>query len=133
MEIKEALKNPWNYVVIVLVLFVLFIIYNGFFGGVQAEGSEILGPGEYDDFAKYLTEQGTVMYGAEWCGYCKKQKQMFGNSFQYINYVDCDKNNLACSEAGVSGFPTWSINGENYPGLQQLDKLIELSGYQGEL
>jgi glutaredoxin len=85
-------------------------------------------PGDKDQLAKCLTEKGVVMYGAEWCGYCKKQKEAFGTSFQYINYVDCDKNRDDCSAAGVQGFPTWSINGQNYPGLQDLGTLKSIAG-----
>jgi glutaredoxin len=85
-------------------------------------------PGDKDQLAKCLTEKGVVMYGAEWCGYCKKQKEAFGTSFQYINYVDCDKFSSDCSAAGVQGFPTWSINGQNYPGLQDLGTLKSIAG-----
>lgn len=79
-------------------------------------------------FAQCLTEKGVTMYGTEWCGHCKNQKEMFGNAFQYINYVDCDLDKAACSAAGVRGYPTWNIDGENYPGEKPLAQLSELSG-----
>lgn len=78
--------------------------------------------------AKCLTEKGVVMYGTEWCGYCKRQKQAFGDSFQYVNYVDCDKEKTRCAEAGVRGYPTWVINGEISPGLKELSQLASLAG-----
>lgn len=34
-----------------------------------------------DDFAKCLTEKGAKMYGTSWCGHCKNQKALFGDSF----------------------------------------------------
>ncbi|MBT4805212.1 hypothetical protein HON71_03495 [Candidatus Woesearchaeota archaeon] len=86
------------------------------------------GPGQYDTFAQCLTEKGVKMYGTEWCSHCKNQKAAFGNSFQFVDYVDCDKNKNECSLAGVEGYPTWKINGKNYPGEQQLNKLASLSG-----
>ena len=86
--------------------------------------------GRYDEFSKYLTEQGATMYGTEWCSHCKNQKKLFGSSFQYINYVDCDKNKAACAKAGVSSYPTWKINGQNYLGEQSIERLAELSRYQ---
>jgi len=86
------------------------------------------GPSENDALAQCLTEQGAVMYGTEWCSHCKNQKASFGNSFQYINYVDCDKNGAACDAAGVTGYPTWVVNGQNYPGAQQLGRLASLAG-----
>ncbi len=85
-------------------------------------------PGEYDKFAQCLTDNGATMYGAEWCGYCKKQKQMFGDSFQHINYVECPQNEELCSEKGVTGYPTWIINGETYRGLQELSVLASATG-----
>ena len=86
------------------------------------------GTSDYNTFAKCLTEKGVVMYGTEWCGYCKNQKKLFGASFQLVDYVDCDKDKAACNAAGVSGYPTWVINGKSYPGVQSLDKLSSLSG-----
>jgi glutaredoxin len=85
-------------------------------------------PGEYDQFAQCLTEKNVVMYGTEWCSHCKNQKVMFGNSFQYVDYIDCDKNKNECVNAGVEGYPTWKINGKNYPGEQSLNKLSSLTG-----
>lgn len=84
--------------------------------------------GEYDSLAQCLTEKGVKMYGTDWCGYCKKQKESFGDSFQYVDYVNCDENRQECQEAGVRGYPTWKIDGENYPGFQSLDGLVALSG-----
>jgi glutaredoxin len=83
--------------------------------------------GQYDEFAQCLTENGAKMYGTSWCSYCQKQKDLFGSSFKYVDFVDCDKNKQECLSAGVTGYPTWKINGENYPGLQSLDRLVQLS------
>ena len=85
------------------------------------------GPGKYDTFAQCLTEKGATMYGTEWCPHCKNQKASFGNSFQYVDYVDCDRNKAKCLAAGVRGYPTWIIDGEKYPGEQQLYKLSSLT------
>lgn len=85
-------------------------------------------PGSYDPFAKCLTEKGVIMYGTEWCPHCKNQKAAFGNSFEYVNYIDCDKNRDACIRAGVQGYPTWVIDGKSYPGEQPLFDLSSLAG-----
>jgi hypothetical protein len=63
----------------------------------------------YDAFAKCLTEKGATMYGAEWCPHCKEQKAVFGNSFKYINYVECPDNTQLCLDKGIQGYPTWII------------------------
>lgn len=84
-------------------------------------------PGKYDSFAQCLTEKGAVMYGTEWCPHCKNQKKAFSGSFQYISYVDCDKEKDECLRNGIRGYPTWIINREKYPGEQKLDHLAYLT------
>lgn len=86
------------------------------------------GPGRFDTFAQCLSEKGAVMYGTEWCSHCKAQKKDFGSSFQYINFIDCDLQKDECTKAGVKGYPTWNIDGENYPGQQAFYKLSQVSG-----
>ena len=85
-------------------------------------------PGKFDTFAQCLTEKGLTMYGTEWCTHCKDQKAMFGNSFRYIDYVDCDENKQECLDNGVSGYPTWRYDGKPYVGTQQLSTFARLTG-----
>jgi len=84
-----------------------------------------------EELARELKEQGWVVYGAEWCGACKKQKTEFGDAFQYVNYVDCGntKNpNPACKEAGIGPIPCWvSPNGTHHTGYKNLVLLSELA------
>lgn len=87
----------------------------------------VSGPGKYDDFAQCLTDKGIKMYGTDWCSFCQKQKAEFGKSFKHIDYVNCDFNQAECDSAGVSGYPTWSINNQLYSGLQPLQSLASLS------
>ena len=84
--------------------------------------------GELDSFAQCLTENNVKMYGTEWCSHCKNQKAMFGTSFQYVDYIDCDKNKEVCEIAGITGYPTWEVEEKLYPGEQQLNNLATLSG-----
>ncbi|MBT7705948.1 hypothetical protein HN747_00730 [archaeon] len=84
--------------------------------------------GEWDTFAQCLSDADAVMYGTEWCSHCQDQKELFGDSFDNINFVDCDRSRDVCVTAGVSGYPTWKIKGQNYPGGQSLYRLSELSG-----
>ena len=64
----------------------------------------------FDEFAKCLTQKGAVMYGAVWCPHCIEQKAAFGDSFKYINYVECPDNTQLCIDKGISGYPTWIIS-----------------------
>ena len=70
------------------------------------------------------------MYGTNWCSHCQNQKSEFGGSFNYINYVDCDKQRDQCVMAGIKGYPTWEVNGELFPGEQRLERLASLTGCQ---
>jgi hypothetical protein len=98
------------------------------FAATRPTSNVIAGPGEFDEFAKCLTEQGAIFYGTEWCGFCQRQKEDFGASMQYVNFIDCDQNRNLCQSEGITGYPTWKINGQLYPGMQQLNRLSDLSG-----
>ncbi|MEB3225818.1 MAG: vitamin K epoxide reductase family protein [Synechococcus sp.] len=94
------------------------------------------GPAEMA-LAEHLTEIGAKEYGAYSCPHCYDQKQLFGKeAFAKVPYIECapeGKNAQpeVCSAAGLEGVPTWEINGERYAGTQSLQKLAEVSGYQG--
>jgi glutaredoxin len=88
----------------------------------------VTSPGKYDDFAKCLTSKNIAMYGTDWCSHCKEQKILFGKSFKYVDYVNCDTRRGDCTDVGVTGYPTWIINGESYSGKQSMSTLSSLSG-----
>jgi uncharacterized membrane protein len=87
--------------------------------------------------ARHLTKIGAKEYIAWTCPHCHEQKQLFGKqAYQEINHIECapDGKNARpdlCQAAGVSGFPTWQIKGQLYPGVQSLEKLAQISGYSG--
>lgn len=112
---EEWYENPVVWVVIGVLMATLYFVWPG-------------GSGDYDSFASCLSEAGVVMYGTEWCSHCKAQKKLFGSSFDKINFVDCDFAGDTCLLAGVEGYPTWKINGQNYPGEQSLERLGNLAG-----
>lgn len=88
--------------------------------------------------ANHLKQLGAKFYGAFWCPYCTRQKQIFGEqAFRKINYIECDArgNNpqpKLCIKARISGYPTWEIKGKQYRGMKTLKELADLSGYKGE-
>ncbi|MEK6954214.1 MAG: hypothetical protein AABX01_04355 [Candidatus Micrarchaeota archaeon] len=89
-------------------------------------------PGQYDSFAQCLTKNNAVMYGAYWCSHCANQKKDFGNSFKYVNYVECDAGGVnakvaLCRERGITSYPTWEIGGKMYTGEQNLATLSALT------
>jgi uncharacterized membrane protein len=96
------------------------------------------GPAEIA-LAQHLADTGAVFYGAWWCPHCQDQKQLFGQeAAQIINYVECSQpdgqsQTPECQEAGITGYPTWEINGERLAGAQPLEELAQLSGYNGPM
>lgn len=88
-------------------------------------------PGEYDAFAKCLSDNEVKMYGAYWCPYCNDQKEMFGNSWKYINYIECSLPNragqkLICQQNNVKVYPTWEFqDGQKIEGKLSLEQLSQ--------
>ncbi len=88
----------------------------------------------YDDFAKCLSSKQAKMYGAYWCPHCAEQKEEFGRSFRYVNYVECAtpgsrEMTAACKTAGVQHFPTWQFGAG--PLVEGKFPLAELSDKTG--
>jgi len=143
-KLKLELKLWKTATTILAILFIAAIFTNGFTGFVVStvedpvpaeqiaeEPSNPESSGASDGaeaLAKCLTEKEVIMYGVEWCGYCNNQKSAFGDAFQYVTFVDCDKDKKRCAEAGIRGYPTWVINGEASPGGKSLDQLASLAG-----
>ncbi len=120
---KKFYLQPWF---IITIFFIIFIILFLQFNEKKTVSDPIL-----DNFAKCLTEKGTTMYGAYWCPHCKSQKELFGESFKYINYVECDlggKQNPKCEQEGIKGYPTWKYNNEEKTGELSLAELSEWTG-----
>ena len=85
-------------------------------------------PGQYDEFAKCLTEKGAVIYGNDYCSYTNKQLGFFGKSQKLLNYVKCIDNEELCNSKGVDITPTWEIDGKTYSGVQTFEALAAYSG-----
>lgn len=125
MEIRKKKIQKWVFLFVILGVFLAGIVY--------AVGKQVTGPGKYDDFARCLTEKGMVEYGAYWCPNCAEQKRMFGKSFQYVSYVECDArgkngNPGLCNLKGITGYPTWiTAEGEELRGVQSFETLARVS------
>ena len=121
-EVKEGGKvNFRKYVLISMI--VLIIVFS-----VAAVYSYSQRAGEYDDFAKCLTEKGAVVYGNDFCSYTGKQLNYFGKSDKYLDYVKCAGNQVLCDAKGITLTPTWEIDGKMYEGVQTFEKLSGLTG-----
>ena len=78
--------------------------------------------------ARCLTDNGVVMYGADSCPACQQQKTLFGDSFPFVEYVECDRS-AACQENEVRSIPTWiNAQGDRLVGMRGLGELAEFGG-----
>ena len=89
---------------------------------------------KYDAFAQCLAVKQAKMYGLYWCPHCIEQKEMFGQAFHYVPYVECatkGSSELApqCKIAGVKLFPSWQF-GMDPPkeGVLSLEALSDKTG-----
>jgi hypothetical protein len=82
-----------------------------------------------NSFGSCLKEKGLIMYGSDRCEICLNQKQILGNNFTDIKYINCDSYPDICEARSIRSYPVWSINDEKYyKGLRSLPDLSELSG-----
>tara|TARA_Y100001968_G_scaffold266413_1_gene255917 strand:+ start:17448 stop:18389 length:942 start_codon:yes stop_codon:yes gene_type:complete len=87
--------------------------------------------------AKHLSSKGITMYNAYWCPHCHEQKEMFGKeAVSELLLVECakdGKNNQSslCEAKGITGFPSWEINGKIESGVKSLQELAASSNYNG--
>lgn len=112
MAKKDKQKNnrmKWIvFVAIAVVVIILFFVFTGS-GGPKYAREDI------DAFAQCLSEKGAVMYGTFWCPHCAKVKKMFGESFRYVAYVECDprgenEQSELCLEKGIENYATFEFN-----------------------
>ncbi|MEK6871843.1 MAG: hypothetical protein AABX16_02975 [Nanoarchaeota archaeon] len=114
---------------IIIAVLVLVIV-----GGYQWYNTREVSSNQYDTFAQCLTEKGALFYGTFWCPHCKEQKKMFGNSIEYVSYIECstpDGNSQlpVCAAAGIEGYPTWKFaDGSELSGKQSFETLSKKTG-----
>ena len=82
-----------------------------------------------DSFAQCLRDKRVMMYGADWCPHCQNEKKAFGESFRFVNYIECPKEPQKCLSANINGYPTWTFtDGRRFEGELGLQKLSLESG-----
>ena len=119
---KESKKiNFRKYFIMLSIALIILLLGLSFYTSSQK-------PGQYDDFAKCLTEKGVVVYGNDFCKYTNNQLGYFDKSKEYLNYVKCAENEKLCNDKNVKITPTWEINGEMYEQVQTFEKLSAVSG-----
>lgn len=90
---------------------------------------------EIKSFALCLTKNDVTLYGRPDCPACQKQRGMFKDEFEYVNYVDCSSSEQLCSRKNIGKVPTWEIDGQRFTRVLSIQELSRLSecNFEGEL
>jgi glutaredoxin len=121
-------KKKISPVSIVIIAFLAVLVIYSAATGLRNQPQEYESSVDMDALAQCIVNSDATFYGTEWCSHCQSQKRMLGdvfNQFRSEFYVDCDKDRGACQAAGITGYPTWVINGQKYVGTQQLETLYQ--------
>lgn len=122
-------KIIFTFLIVILISLIVFLIWGGLWSDMLKYISDEKANPVLDSFAQCLAEKKVIMYGADWCSHCQKEKANFGNAFKYVSYVECPKNAKKCLDIGIQGYPTWIFpDGKKLVGEQGLEKLAKESG-----
>lgn len=122
-------KSSYSIIAVLVILAISLFFAKGRF-----TGSTVAVLGKLDNFAQCLAEKEVKMYGAFWCPHCQKQKDLFEESFKYINYIECSTQDgkaqtEECKSAGIDSYPTWEFSDKKrVAGELTLEKLSKISG-----
>jgi len=119
------MKKIWNTAITLLVMFAVIAIA---FLIINWKNSSIIKDIPSEEIAKWIGEH-SVLYIQTGCIHCEEQENLFGDNVKYLNIIDCLIDTQACIDLGIEGTPTWIINGQKYTGVQTIEKLKELTGY----
>ncbi|MBU0626012.1 hypothetical protein KKG31_05255 [Patescibacteria group bacterium] len=91
------------------ILITLSCVFMVVLSGCVKTPTNIIASTNLNTFAQCLTDAGAKMYGTAACSHCLAQKVLFGDSFQYVNYIDCQEDPNACTDANINKVPTWAF------------------------
>ena len=126
---KAILKALMPWIILIIIINIIpLILFN-----IPSSEKE-----NYDILAQCITEKGVNMYGSFRCGVCAKTRVMFGDSFQYINEIEChpqgeNSQTELCLKKGIEGTPTWILEPDGIElkrqlGFLSIEELKEFSG-----
>ena len=79
-----------------------------------------------EELAKCIGSKSTL-YIQKGCFACQKQEELFGETYKYLNVVDCLVDRQKCIDKEITATPTWVINNEKLVGVRTIEKLKELT------
>lgn len=100
-------------------------------GGSVAGATTISNNDYLDRLTRDLTDKGAVLYCSFQVEDCQKQKEIFGDSINNVNYVECDAaginpNSDECIGLEIQSYPTWRYQERKYTGIMTLSELAKL-------
>lgn len=116
---KKKYQKSWS-----VWLMIILIVAGGIYIASDSQGGG--GSESKEEIAKCIANKSTL-YVQLGCHACKTQEEIFGDSYKYLDTVDCFYEQDKCVEKDITATPTWVINGERYTGYKQIDKLKELA------
>lgn len=86
-------------------------------------------PENINQIVSCLEKENFVIYGAEWCGFCKQLVDMFGG-YDVVDpiYVECTIEEELCKNEGVTSYPTIKIKGEQFTGQRTFEAFAASTG-----
>ncbi|PRP79085.1 hypothetical protein PROFUN_13147 [Planoprotostelium fungivorum] len=85
-----------------------------------------------EKFTQCMTDNGVSVWGADGCISCQRQKQIFGDSFSNLRYINCETRQAECEAEKITDTPTWVKKREGKEervlGFQSFSRLEEFSG-----
>ena len=121
---ETANKVFITFLALVLVVVLLYFFTNWF----SKTTGYAVGENEKIKIAQCLSGKGAKMLGTLSCGDCIQEKDLFGEAFKFLNFIDCGQPNSGC--ANIENNLAWQINGTIYYGFRNLTELQNLSGCQ---
>lgn len=82
-----------------------------------------------EEIMKCIAEK-SIMYSQTACSHCIQQKEILGDYLELFNVIECDESKeetKKCLDEGITGTPTWVINGKKAEGIQSIKQLRELA------
>lgn len=128
-------KNCMKKTVIAVIAIILIIAGFVIFFKQDLSPKEEYGP--YDKFIICLEKNDVKMYGNYASRESLMQMSLFLESLGLFEksdvYVECNEygpksKTDKCIKEDITSYPTWTVNGKKYNGIQGLNKLSELTG-----
>jgi uncharacterized membrane protein len=117
--------------VLLMVSLLIVIYFNAHAAAISAQ-KELEKDSVPVAFAQCIASRGWKMYGKSSCGSCTIQKNLFGNAFSHIAFMDCLDVDW-CTPKKVDRFPTWILEQDDVEvdrkvGIVQLQDFAALTG-----